>query len=95
MIRPGHHRPIGSTTAPWRFSWSTLRPPQLGDIALESGAGGAGAVQRAFLCIGIEETTSKRRPYRLTFERLAWDDAYIRLYESGAAHVWAFLKDES
>lgn len=30
-------------------------------------------LERAFLVVGVEETSSKKRPYRIIFERVAYD----------------------
>lgn len=58
MTRPGHHRPVGSLTAAWRFHWHSDEPPTLGDVAFEtSGPGGdPEECERAFLLVGVEET---------------------------------------
>lgn len=74
--RPGHHRPLGTVTAPWRFTWGApLEPPQLGDVALQTpyDGGDPDELRRAYLVVGIEETASRARPYRITFERVAYD----------------------
>jgi hypothetical protein len=74
LRRPGHTRPLGSVTAPQRFEWGGQEPPELGDIACEITYpdGDPDELERAFLVVGIAETSSRRFPYRLTFERVAY-----------------------
>lgn len=93
MRRPGHHRPVGSLTAAWRFSWNGDEPPTLGDVCFETyGPGGdPDECERAFLLVGIEETGGTVCPYRLTFERLAWDAALELL--AGGARTWCFYHE--
>jgi hypothetical protein len=76
VSRPGHGRPVGTTTAAYRFSWpSHVEPPEFGDVTCETAyeGGDPAELERAFLVVGIEETASRARPYRIILERLAWD----------------------
>lgn len=68
-MRPGHHRPLGTTT--WmRFpDWPREREPHLGDVVYQiscDGADDADAIRRCYLIIGVEET---RTGHRLLMER--------------------------
>jgi len=73
VIRPGHHRPIGTET--WlRFpDWPRIgrRQPQLGDICLQTDGpdGDPDEVERAYLVFGVWET---RNGYRLHVERVPY-----------------------
>lgn len=72
-IRPGHHRPLGSTTRS-RFVWNGDRLPELGDVACQVSAEGAGdedLVRRAFRVVGFEEGRSRDR-FRLVLERVEY-----------------------
>lgn len=89
--RVGHGRPVGSVTAAYRFSWHReLGEPQLGDVTFETpGEGGDPfEIKRAFLLVGIEETASRARPYRLIFERLDWADALARVDAGDRFWYW-------
>lgn len=74
MIRPGHHRPLG-TTARMRFAtWEQDRLPQLGDVACQSSSAGAndqGHVRRCYVVVGIEEGRTPRS-LRLVMERVEY-----------------------
>lgn len=84
---------MGTVTRPWRFSWPKDRePPHLGDVCLQTvgPSGDPEEVERAFLLVGIEETSSRARPYRLIFERLGWEDALRRIAALDDDRVWTF-----
>lgn len=89
--RPGHHRPIGSVTAPQRFEWHSEEPPLLGDVVLETPyeGGDPADCRRAFLLVGVVETAG-RCPYKLIFERLDYD-AGLAAIDAGA-RSWHFFK---
>ena len=88
MVRPGHHRPLG-TVGVMRFpDWPpTHRAPELGDIAMQTvGPGGdPDEVRRAYKVVGVVETATG---YRLHMERVGYgtlpasDDPYA---------VWTFF----
>lgn len=74
-MRPGHHRPLGTTTRMRFPDWPNDEPfrPALGDVIRQEtceGAGDEGAVRRAYLLVGIEET---RTGYRFLAERVAYE----------------------
>lgn len=89
MRRPGHHRPIGSETAWSRFTWEGPAP-QLCDVTFEvTGPGGDPAeLERGFELVGIVETSSPERPYRLKFERLEYSDALARVASGATTWTW-------
>lgn len=94
MNRPGHGRPIGTLTAPRRFKPFEGRPPELDDVALQvTGPGGdPDELERAFLLVGIEETASRGWPWRLTFERIAYDDPRVlERVSTNDARLWSFF----
>lgn len=70
-MRPGHHRPLGTTTT-MRFSgWTQDRYPQLGDVASQisaAGADDADAFRRSYRVVGVEE--GRRGHFRLVMERV-------------------------
>lgn len=73
MIRPGHHKPLG-TVAVMRFPhWKaeTRREPQLGDIAMQTdGPGGEpDDVRRAYEIVGVVETATG---FKLHMERVEY-----------------------
>lgn len=72
-IRPGHHRPIGTTTT-YRFVEWDGDPPAPGDVLEQVSAAGvddAEHVRRAYLVLGFLEGTSPER-FRLLLERIEW-----------------------
>lgn len=83
MIRPGHHRPLGTTTWMRFVDWpAAVRPPELGDVAYQQSGPGAGdedLVRRAYLVVGLEET---RTGYRLLVERVEYGTVPAAGYEA-------------
>jgi hypothetical protein len=85
-MRPGHHRPIGTTTT-MRFVWDSDDgdTPQLGDCLVQVTAKDArdeNAVRRGYLVVGLIEGRDVRH-FRLVLERVAWppvNDRYFRYY---------------
>jgi hypothetical protein len=88
-VRPGHHRPLGTTTTMRFPDWPRDHPtqPRLGDVAREQSGPDArdeDAVRRAYLVVGIIETATG---YRLLMERVGYEtlpDSLDRL--------WAYSK---
>lgn len=71
-MRPGHHRPLGTTT--WmRFTdWPGGREPQLGDVICQISGAGAddwATLRRFYRVNGIEQT---RTGFRLLAERVEY-----------------------
>lgn len=76
MIRPGHHRPLG-TVAKMRFTWQGDRLPELQDVALWTSGPAADdyvEAKRAYRVVGIEEGRD-REHFKLLLERISWDEA--------------------
>jgi hypothetical protein len=72
-MRPGHHRPLGTTTTMNFRNWTEEREPQLLDIIRQvsaPGADDADYIQRAYEVVGVWELPTG---YRLTCERVAYD----------------------
>lgn len=91
MIRPGHHRPLGTVTVmrfpEWPRNPPTRRQPQLGDIAVQTEGpdGDPDDVQRAYEVVGVVET---RTGYRLHMERVD----YMSLPGSSDPEaIWTFF----
>lgn len=89
-MRPGHHRPLGTTTSMRFPDWGAdNQPPQLGDVAWEQSGDGidnADRVLRAYTVVGVLEG---RKPgaYRLIMERVAWETM-----PPDGRRVWTFWK---
>lgn len=89
MIRPGHHRPLGTTT--WlRFPYwhRHARAPQLLDIISQISypeADDADYVQRSYEVVGVERT---KTGYRLLCERVAYGTVPASGYPEA---MWTFF----
>ncbi len=88
--RQGHGRPVGTLTAAYRFSQFEERQPELGDVTfqVEHAGGEPRVLKRGYLLVGIEETESRSRPYRLIFERLDYGDAWERVRRGAPWWCW-------
>jgi hypothetical protein len=88
-VRPGHHRPVGSITAPMRMRWHVEpdddREPELGDFVVEIPypGGDPELCQRAFRVVGVEEPT-RGSTWKVTYERLEYPPARVD---------WSFYRD--
>lgn len=86
-MRPGHHRPLGTTT--WmRFRWGAEREPRLGDIAMQTSCVDCtdqDDVRRAYRVIGLEEGRPGR--WRLLMERVEYGTVPDPL---DADAIWVF-----
>jgi hypothetical protein len=91
-VRPGHHRPLGTTTTMRFPHWPPCgREPQLGDVALQTSGprtDDAQVVLRAYRVVGVIEGR-KPNSYRLVMERIGSPDA------AGAPDgtVWTFYNE--
>lgn len=71
MIRPGHHRPLGTTTT-MRFEWNNPTLPALGDVLQQISApdiDDSDLVRRSYLIVGILEGRD-RAHFRIVGERV-------------------------
>lgn len=88
-MRPGHHRPLGTTTRMRFVEWSSERLPQLGDIACQASAHGAcdeDVVRRVYRVVGIEEGRDPKR-FKLVMERVEYGTLPESLDETA---IWSF-----
>lgn len=92
VIRPGHHRPLGTT---WRtrMLWADAEgTPELGDVAFETLDGGTiDDVQRAYEVVGVEEPARGKR-WVLFLERLDFASAIGLSLERP---WWTFVRDRA
>ena len=88
-MRPGHHRPIGTTTR-IGILMNGDRDPQLGDIVLQVPGpdGDPDTVRRAFEVVGVEEPGPAGR-WGIVLERLEYADAITRSLD---APWWCFYR---
>jgi hypothetical protein len=73
-VRPGHHRPLGTTTTQRFTQWSGERLPELDDIAMQISAAGlddADYIRRAYRVVGVIEGRD-RQHFRLVMERVEY-----------------------
>jgi hypothetical protein len=92
MIRPGHHRPLGTTTTMRFEQWTGERLPALGDIAFQisaEGADDAGHVRRAYRVVGILEGRD-RAHFKLVMERIDFAEACKIMHDDDGRAPWWF-----
>jgi hypothetical protein len=68
-------------------SWSEDKPPKLDDLVHEE----PWELHRGFRVRGVEET-SKPDVFRVTLERMDWEDWIVHACTRGA-RTWSFVRD--
>lgn len=95
MIRPGHHKPLG-TVAVMRFPrWKAdhQREPQLGDIAMQTERPGCDPdeVRRAYEVVGVIETAAG---FKLHMERVEYGTLPAAMRADAIWHFYNLRRGE-